>query len=149
MGSFLPALLAGTLLGAGIALSDMINPARVLAFLDVAGAWDATLVFVMAGAVGVAGLGFALRRWMRQPFFAARFFIPENHVLERRLVVGSVLFGIGWGLVGLCPGPAVAGLIFSKWQTWLFFGAMLVGMLVHRMTMSSAGRRQSSAATGA
>ena len=148
MGSFLPALLSGTLLGAGLALSDMINPARVLAFLDVAGAWDATLVFVMAGAVGVAALGFALRRWMRQPFFAARFFIPENRVLERRLMLGSVLFGIGWGLVGLCPGPAVAGLIFGQWQTWLFFGAMLVGMLVHRMATSSADRRQSSAATG-
>ena len=149
MVSFLPALLAGTLLGAGLALSDMINPARVLAFLDVAGAWDATLVFVMAGAVAVAALGFALRRRMRQPVFAARFFIPENRVLERRLVLGSVLYGIGWGLFGLCLGAAVAELIFGKWQTWLFFGAMLVGMLVHRIATSSAARSQNGVVTGA
>jgi uncharacterized membrane protein YedE/YeeE len=149
MGSFLPALVAGSLLGAGLALSDMINPARVLAFLDVAGSWDATLAFVMAGAVGVAALGYAFRNRMRQPFYAARFFIPENRMLERRLVLGSALFGIGWGLVGLCPGPAVSGLIFGKWQTWLFFGAMLVGMLIHRLVSASAGRRGTGAVAGA
>jgi uncharacterized membrane protein YedE/YeeE len=149
MGSFLPALMAGTLLGAGLAVSDMINPARVLAFLDIAGAWDATLAFVMAGAVGVAALGYAFRGRMRTPFFAARFFIPENRIIEWRLVLGSALFGIGWGLVGLCPGPAVAGLIFGKWQTWLFFGAMLVGMLIHRIVRSGVGRRESGAIAGA
>jgi uncharacterized membrane protein YedE/YeeE len=86
---------------------------------------------------------------MRTPFFAARFFIPENRMIERRLVLGSALFGIGWGLVGLCPGPAVAGLIFGKWQTWLFFGAMLVGMLMHRIVSSDAARRESGAIAGA
>jgi uncharacterized membrane protein YedE/YeeE len=137
MSGFLPALFAGTLLGAGLALSDMINPARVLAFLDIAGAWDPTLVFVMAGAVAAAAIGYAASRRMNRPFFGARFYIPENRVLERRLVLGSALFGIGWGLVGICPGPAVASLVFGLWQPWLFFCAMLAGMLLHRFATSA------------
>lgn len=133
MAGFLSALLAGTLLGAGLALSDMINPARVLAFLDVAGAWDATLVFVMGGAVAVAAVGYGATRRMTRPVFARRFFIPENGVIESRLVLGSALFGIGWGMVGVCPGPAAAALAFGLWQPWVFFVAMLGGMLLHRM----------------
>ena len=141
MASFLPALLAGTLLGAGLALSDMINPARVLAFLDVAGAWDATLVLVMAGAVTAAAIGYTVARRMRRPLFGATFYIPEIRALDRRLLLGSALFGIGWGLVGVCPGPAVAALAFGLWQPWLFCGAMIAGMLLHRGLMSSkAGR---------
>jgi len=140
----LPALLAGVLLGAGLALSDMINPARVLAFLDVAGAWDATLAFVMGGAVAVAAIGYVAARRMKHPLFAGRFFIPENSVLESRLVLGSVLFGVGWGLVGLCPGPAVAALVFGLWQPWVFFAAMLAGMLLHRVVTPTRGRGASS-----
>ena len=142
MTGFLPALVAGTLLGAGLALSDMMNPARVLAFLDVAGAWDPTLVFVMLGAVAAAASGYLASRRMKQPMFGSRFFIPENRVIERRLVTGSALFGIGWGLVGLCPGPAVAALVFGMWQPWLFFCAMLAGMLLHRVTTSPRLRAQ-------
>ena len=138
MPSLLPALFAGILLGGGLALSDMINPARVLAFLDLAGDWDAALAFVMAGAVAVAALGYVAARRMKRPLLAGRFFIPENRVLEGRLVLGSALFGIGWGLVGLCPGPAVAALVFGLWQPWVFFAAMLAGMLLHRLAMSAA-----------
>jgi uncharacterized protein len=137
--TLLPALFAGTLLGAGLALSDMINPARVLAFLDVLGAWDPALAFVMAGAVVVAAIGYVVARAMQRPLFGNAFFIPENRVLERRLVLGSALFGIGWGLVGLCPGPAVAALVFGLWQPWLFFVAMLSGMLLHRVVASPQG----------
>jgi uncharacterized membrane protein YedE/YeeE len=137
MAVFVPALAAGTLLGAGLALSDMINPARVLAFLDIAGEWDATLVFVMAGAVAAAAIGYFIAGRMKRPLFDAKFYIPENRVLERRLVLGSALFGIGWGLVGVCPGPAVAALAFGLWQPWVFFGAMLAGMLLHRFATSS------------
>jgi uncharacterized protein len=141
--NLIPALIAGTLLGAGLALSDMINPARVLAFLDVAGAWDPTLAFVMAGAVAIAALGYVGARSMKRPLLAGRFFIPENRVIESRVVLGSALFGIGWGLVGLCPGPAVAALVFGLWQPWVFFAAMLAGMLAHRIVTSAGSRRPS------
>ena len=137
MASLLPALFAGILLGGGLAVSDMINPARVLAFLDIAGAWDATLAYVMAGAVAIAAAGYAVARRMKRPLLAGGFFIPGSRVLDGRLVLGSALFGVGWGLVGLCPGPAVAALAFGLWQPWVFFTAMLAGMLLHRLTMSA------------
>jgi uncharacterized protein len=137
--SGLPALLSGTLLGAGLALSDMINPARVLAFLDLVGAWDATLVFVMGGAVAAASLGYIVARRMQRPLLGSRFFIPENRTLDARLVLGSAVFGIGWGLAGVCPGPAVAALVFGLWQPWVFFAAMVAGMLLHRVVMTRAG----------
>lgn len=141
MARFLAALLSGTLLGGGLVLSDMINPARVLAFLDVAGAWDATLLFVMAGAVAVASIGYVAARGMRRPLLASRFHIPKNRTLDARLMLGSALFGIGWGLAGLCPGPAIAALAFGLWQVWIFVLAMLAGMVLHRVS----GGRASSA----
>ena len=126
------ALIVGLLFGAGLALSDMINPARVLAFLDVAGAWDPTLAYVMAGALIPAASGFVWSRRLRTPLFDSRFFIPENRALDGRLLAGAALFGAGWGLVGLCPGPALAGLSLGFWEGWLFVAAMLAGMALHR-----------------
>jgi uncharacterized membrane protein YedE/YeeE len=140
MASLLAALLSGALLGGGLVLSDMINPARVLAFLDVAGAWDATLLFVMGGAVAAASTGYVAARGMPRPLLASRFHIPENRALDARLMLGSALFGIGWGLVGLCPGPAVAALAFGVWQAWVFVLAMLAGMLLHRAFMGRVSR---------
>lgn len=128
-----PALIVGLLFGAGLALSDMINPARVLAFLDLAGQWDPTLAFVMGGALIPSAIGYLIVGRMKKPVLADTFCIPENRVIERRLVFGATLFGAGWGLVGLCPGPAIAGLIFGMWQLWLFAAAMLGGMLLHRV----------------
>jgi uncharacterized protein len=128
----IPALVTGTIFGAGLALSDMINPARVLAFLDPFGAWDPTLALVMAGAVLPSAIGYLLSRRMRRPLFDSRFFIPENRVLDRQLLAGAAIFGIGWGLAGFCPGPAIAGLVLGLWQPWLFVLAMLAGMLLHR-----------------
>jgi len=132
----LSALAAGLLFGAGLGLSDMINPARVLAFLDVAGRWDPTLAFVMSGAVLASAIGYLASRRLRAPLLEKRFFIPEARELDGRLVGGAALFGIGWGLVGFCPGPAVASLVFGPisglWQPWLFVGAMAVGMLLQR-----------------
>ena len=133
MRATLSALLAGVLFGAGLALSDMVNPARVLGFLDVAGAWDPTLVLVMGGAVLASAVGFAASRRVRAPLFGTSFFIPENRRLDRQLIGGAALFGIGWGLVGFCPGPAIAGLIYGMWQPWLFVAAMLVGMGLQRL----------------
>lgn len=128
----LPALVTGILFGAGLALSDMINPARVLAFLDLFGAWDPTLALVMGGAVLPSAIGFAVSRRMGRPLFDSRFFIPENRVLDRQLIAGAAIFGLGWGLAGFCPGPAIAGLVLGLWQPWLFVAAMFAGMLAHR-----------------
>jgi hypothetical protein len=127
------ALMVGIIFGAGVALSDMINPARVLAFLDVAGAWDPTLAFVMGGALIPTAIAFAMRPHLTRPLFAGAFSIPENRTPDRRLLLGSALFGLGWGLVGFCPGPAISGLVLGLWQPWLFVAAMLTGMLVERL----------------
>ena len=148
MRTTLAALAAGLLFGAGLALSDMINPGRVLAFLDVAGAWDPTLAFVMAGAVLASAIGYAVSRRRRAPLFGSGFFIPENRQLDRQLIGGAALFGIGWGLVGFCPGPVVASLIFGMWQPWLFVVAMLAGMMLHRMAAAPRPRNATSQPVG-
>jgi uncharacterized protein len=129
----LASLVTGTIFGAGLALSDMINPARVLAFLDLAGEWDPSLAFVMGGAITPMVIAYAVSRRMRTPLFDKSFFIPENRVMDRRLLIGAALFGIGWGLVGFCPGPAISGLVMGAWQPWLFVAAMLGGMWIHRV----------------
>jgi uncharacterized protein len=129
-------LVTGTLFGAGLALSDMINPARVLAFLDLAGDWDPSLAFVMGGAIIPMVIAYAVSRRMHTPLYDKSFFIPENRVLDSQLLIGAALFGIGWGLVGFCPGPAIAGLVMGAWQPWLFVAAMLAGMWLHRVATS-------------
>ena len=129
----LPGLLAGLIFGAGLALSDMVNPARVQGFLDVAGDWDPALAFVMVAALVPSGIGYLIHRRMARPLLQARFSIPESRVVDRPLLLGAALFGIGWGLVGFCPGPALAGLVLGAWQPWLFVLAMLAGMALHRL----------------
>jgi uncharacterized protein len=136
MRATLPALAAGTIFGAGLALSEMVNPVRVLGFLDVTGNWDPTLAFVMAGAVLVSAVGYILSRRLRAPLFGKSFFIPENRRLDSQLIGGAALFGIGWGLVGLCPGPALASLAYGLWQPWLFVTAMVAGMAIQRLLAS-------------
>ncbi|MDT9599128.1 YeeE/YedE family protein [Sphingosinicella rhizophila] len=137
MRNLFPGLFTGIVFGAGLALSDLVNPARVQAFLDIAGAWDPTLMFVMGAALVPSAIAYLiLRRRMMRPLFGDRFAIPESRVLDRPLLVGAAMFGVGWGLVGLCPGPAVAGLVLGAWQTWLFAGAMLAGMGLHHLFTS-------------
>ncbi|MFC7538112.1 DUF6691 family protein [Sphingomonas sp. GCM10030256] len=133
MRNLFPGLIVGVIFGAGLALSDMVNPARVQAFLDVAGAWDPTLMFVMGAALVPSGIAYLIRRRMTRPLLGERFFIPESRTLDRQLLVGAGMFGIGWGLVGFCPGPAVAGLVLGAWQPWLFVVAMLAGMALHHL----------------
>lgn len=132
MRNILPGLLVGVIFGAGLALSDMVNPARVLAFLDVAGDWDATLAFVLGGALIPSAAAYGLVRRMDRPLLEDQFRIPESRELHPKLLAGAALFGLGWGLVGLCPGPAIAGLAFGRWELWLFAAAMLAGMLLHK-----------------
>jgi len=125
------ALIAGLLFGLGLSLSGMLDPARVRGFLDIAGAWDPTLAFVLGGAVSVAGLGYVLARRLPRPAFAPAFELPTNRRIDRPLIGGAALFGIGWGLSGLCPGPAVAALSTGALPVAVFVAAMLVGMMAH------------------
>lgn len=145
MRNLIAALMTGIIFGAGLALSDMVNPARVLAFLDLFGAWDPTLAFVMGGALVPSAIAYVITRRMPKPLFHAAFHIPENRAVDRQLLAGGAIFGIGWGLVGYCPGPALAGLVLGAWQTWLFAAAMLVGMWLHSVTDLSIFRGKSSA----
>lgn len=127
----LTALIAGLLFGLGLYLSGMTNPAKVLAFLDIAGNWDPSLALVMAGALVPSSVAFFVAKRRRTSLLGAPMQIPTLKVIDRRLVLGSLLFGAGWALAGLCPGPAVALLLSGSWQPIAFTLAMVVGMLIH------------------
>jgi uncharacterized protein len=131
----MPLLLAafgcGLLFGVGLLISGMTDPVKVLGFLDVLGAWDATLAFVMVGAVAVAAGGFALARRRGHPVFAELNRWPTRSDINPPLLIGAVTFGLGWGLVGLCPGPALVDLAGLSLPVVAFVAAMLLGMLGH------------------
>ena len=129
----LVALISGLVFGAGLFISGMMNPAKVLGFLDFAGTWDPSLAFVMGGALAVNAAAYAATRRRARPMFAEHFALPARLDLDRDLLGGSVLFGIGWGLVGLCPGPALASLLRGELPIYRFVGAMAVGMLFERL----------------
>jgi uncharacterized membrane protein YedE/YeeE len=131
--AILAALLAGLVFGLGLVASAMVDPAKVLGFLDVAGDWDPSLVLVMAGAIPVAALGFAWGRRRGRPMLANAFQPPTVTSLDRPLLQGAALFGVGWGLAGYCPGPALASLALGAWQSWVFAAAMLAGMAAHEV----------------
>ena len=124
------ALVAGVIFGAGLMISDMVNPARVLNFLDVAGSWDATLIFVMAGGLAVTTLGYRLTFRRGAPLFGDKFNLPTLQQIDLPLIGGAALFGIGWGLAGMCPGPALVDLAALEPKAWLFVAAMLAGMIL-------------------
>jgi uncharacterized membrane protein YedE/YeeE len=117
----------GIIFAIGLAVSEMINPARVIGFLDVAGRWDPTLLFVMAGALAVTVPFFPLILRRAKPLLAARFFLPTRTRLDGPLVLGAMIFGIGWGLAGFCPGPALAALASGSPAVMLFVLAMVAG----------------------
>ncbi len=123
-------ILAGAIFGAGLTLSDMVNPARVLNFLDVAGRWDPTLIFVMAGGLAVTTLGYKLIFRRASPLFGGKFNLPTQRQIDLPLVGGAALFGVGWGLAGICPGPALTDLVTLEPKVLLFVAAMLAGMIV-------------------
>lgn len=129
--SVVTALIAGAIFGVGLAISGMTDPARVVAFLDPFGTWDPSLAFVMGGAVGVYAIAYRLIvKTRRDPWFDIRFHLPTRRDLDIQLVIGSALFGIGWGLVGLCPGPAIVAATSGSGSAILFVLAMLAGMFV-------------------
>ncbi len=133
------AILCGILFGIGLAISDMINPARVLAFLDIAGAWDPSLAFVMGGALIPSSLAYFIRRRLDRPLMSDVFHVPTSRTIDGRLIGGAALFGIGWGLVGLCPGPAIAVLTTAQWQAFVFCAAMAAGMAAFKITFTHLG----------
>ncbi|MBB5576633.1 YeeE/YedE family protein [Rhizobium paranaense] len=132
-GRILASIFCGILFGIGLVISDMVNPARVLAFLDIAGAWDPSLAFVLGGALIPSSIAYAIKRHRSRPLFDTEFHVPASRTIDGKLVSGAALFGLGWGLVGLCPGPAIASLLTGRWEIVLFTAAMLVGMFTYRI----------------
>ncbi|MFL9926146.1 hypothetical protein PQR62_17855 [Herbaspirillum lusitanum] len=137
----LSALLAGLIFGLGLIVSGMANPGKVLAFLDLAGTWDPSLVFVMLGAIAVAALAFFIARRRRASWLGLPLQLPTASGITLRLVLGSIAFGIGWGLSGFCPGPALVNLLSGAPKAWGFVAAMLLGMLVFELLEAARSKR--------
>lgn len=127
----LSALIAGLIFGLGLVISQMVNPAKVIAFLDLFGDWDPSLAFVMGGAVFVTAIGYRLVWKQDAPIADDEFHVPENRPLDKRLAIGAIIFGIGWGLVGLCPGPAISSLLIGGGPAIVFLIAMAIGMALY------------------
>lgn len=123
----------GLLFGFGLLVSGMSNPAKVLGFLDLAGPWDPSLALVMAGAILVGSVGFALMRGRTASVLGLPMRLPTGRGIDRRLAIGAALFGAGWGIAGFCPGPALVALGSASWQAALFVVAMLTGMALHEL----------------
>lgn len=123
-------LIAGVVFGLGLVISGLANPAKVLNFLDLAGTWDPSLAFVMAGAVATTWLGYRLALARPKPAYDARFHLPTSTAVDARLLAGAAVFGIGWGLAGYCPGPAITALPLLNPATFVFVVAMLLGMRI-------------------
>jgi uncharacterized membrane protein YedE/YeeE len=121
----------GILFGFGLALSGMLDPTKVRGFLDIFGHWDPSLAFVLAGAVVVSTLGYRLSRRWDKPGLAPRYELPANRRIDAPLVIGAAVFGVGWGLSGLCPGPAIASLSLGLVPSFVFVAAMIAGMALN------------------
>lgn len=127
------ALFTGLVFGVGIAVSGMMDPAKVLNFFDVAGSWDPSLAFVMGGALLVTFIGYRIVWRCDAPLFEGRFQVPTSTVLDGKLIGGSALFGIGWGIAGFCPGAAIPALGTGRWEVALFLISVAVGFYVRRL----------------
>jgi uncharacterized protein len=138
--------LAGLLFGLGLCLSDMTDPQKVLGFLDLGGSWDPSLAFVMVGAIAIAFVAFRIASRRPTTFSGHTFQLPTSKTIDARLIGGSVLFGIGWGLAGLCPGPAIVNLGYLNQRAALFVLAMAAGMALHAAIATPAPTRSVQAA---
>ncbi len=134
------AYLLGLLFGVGISISGMANPAKVLNFFDVAGSWDPSLAFVMGGALAVTFLGYRLVLRRPAPLFEPAFRIPAARQIDWRLIGGSAVFGIGWGIAGFCPGGALPALGTGRPEVWIFSAAMIAGILLARQLQRMTAR---------
>lgn len=133
MNAVLAAFVAGLIFAVGLAISGMTQPGKVTAFLDLFGNWDPSLAFVMLGAIAVYAVLYRLIRHRATPFFAPTFSVPTRNDLDARLLGGAALFGIGWGLGGFCPGPAVTSLASGHLSVIIFVAAMLMGMFLFKL----------------
>ncbi|WP_186017387.1 YeeE/YedE family protein [Burkholderia gladioli] len=140
----LNAFVAGLIFATGLIISGMANPAKVLGFLDIAGNWDPSLAFVMGGAIAVGSIGFAMARRLERSLFNAPISLPSATRIDRRLLAGSTVFGMGWGLAGFCPGPALVRAGGGQLEAMLFVIAMLVGMKLFALAERRAARTQPS-----
>jgi uncharacterized protein len=132
------AFLIGLVFGLGIAISGMMNPAKVLNFFDLAGTWDPSLAFVMGGALAVAIPGYRLVLGRPAPVMEDRFQLPDTRVIDRRLILGSATFGIGWGIAGFCPGGALPALGTGRPEVFLFIAALIGGLFLARVLQARA-----------
>ncbi len=133
MNKIISAFAVGILFGVGLTIAQMVNPAKVLSFLDLAGNWDPSLAFVMGGGAGVAAIGYRLVLRRPRPVLAEMFQVPTRTDLDARLIIGGGLFGIGWGIAGLCPGPALAVLAFGRSEAMIFVLAMISGFALFEL----------------
>lgn len=132
------ALLSGLIFGFGLALSGMMNPARVRGFLDIFGTWDPTLAFVMGGAVLVMAIAWVIQGKLHKPVVCEEFSLPGTRLIDGKLIGGAAIFGVGWGIAGLCPGPAIASLANEFVPALVFIAAMVAGMFAHSFTQGKA-----------
>jgi uncharacterized protein len=128
----LSTLLSGLLFGTGLTISGMVNPMKILNFLDISGPWDPTLIFVIGSGLVVTLLGYQIIFKRNAPLFATSFRLPTSQDIDVKLLGGAALFGLGWGLTGFCPGPAIASVVFGKTESITFVIAMAAGMIVTR-----------------
>lgn len=131
----LASLVFGALFGVGLWLSGMLDPAKVIGFLDIAGAWNPQLAFVMGGAIAAATPFFLIARRRERTLLGDRLQLPDRLPIERRLVAGSAIFGLGWGLSGICPGPGVVLLGFAGPPAWIFGGGLVIGLIAARVLL--------------
>ena len=132
------ALICGILFGLGLAISEMVNPAKVLGFLDVTGTWDPSLILVMGAGLAITLLTFRPLLKRPRPLLDRQFHIPSRTDVDRQLLKGAAIFGIGWGLVGYCPGPAIASLAYGQTESVIFLVAMMAGLYLNRRFRRSA-----------
>lgn len=124
----LTAFVTGLIFGLGLILSEMTNPAKIIGFLDIFGNWDPSLVLVMLGAITVSAVSFKLTKSRQQSFFGQQIKLPKSSKIDYRLITGSLIFGVGWGLAGYCPGPALTSVLLGGYQPLIFAISMLIGM---------------------
>ncbi len=129
-------LFTGVILGFGLALAGMTQPQKVLNFLDIAGNWDPSLLFVLGGAVGVTVITFRFVLRRKTPIFDTRYYFSDKTQIDRPLILGAILFGIGWGISGYCPGPAVTLIASPSWELWAFLPAMVAGIYMQKLFAS-------------
>ena len=141
MNSALAAFVAGVIFAIGLAIGGMTQPAKVAGFLDFTGNWDPSLMFVMGGAVMTHAILYRLIRQRPTPLFTATFFVPTRKDIDARLLGGAALFGIGWGLSGFCPGPAITSLASGQTPVLIFVVAMIVGMTLHSASVKREGNK--------